>query len=81
MATIRCDFERVGRRRYAPPFTTDVLDADALAYEVHRYVRRFLASRDYEVDVEWPTAGEDGAGEIYAGGRHVGHFTATVVEQ
>jgi hypothetical protein len=68
-------FDRIGRNHDVPAFPgkapTD--DGDMMAYEIHRYARRFLSSRDYEVLVY-----TDGTGAILAGGRDAGTFTWAV---
>lgn len=48
-------FERVGRRRDVPEVVYNAKDADDLAKQIHKYVRKFLASSWYEVTVNLET--------------------------
>lgn len=69
---VQVNFERVGRSRSVPLLVVDADDGeglgDAIAAAVHRHVRRFLKSKDYDVDV-FPDGrvligwGRSGAGE------------------
>lgn len=79
--TIRVEFERIGRNRGVKPLEVQVVDstsdqqtADAIAYAVHKYAGKHLASRDYTVTVDV----EDGTGSIGAG--RFGTFTLHEVE-
>lgn len=56
-------FERIGRTHYVPDVTINASDADGLAGQIHRYAKKFLASKWYEVGLDLKT----GRGSIEAG--------------
>lgn len=67
-------FERIGRHHSVEPLEVDnQLDADQVAEKVWRYARRFLASRDFEVNVDLASGlvsigwGRFGSGRIEVG--------------
>jgi hypothetical protein len=77
----RVTYERVGRhggRRGNPPapLTVWVLDADGLAEHIHKDIRPYLLSSEYEVVVDL----ERMRGQIVAGFNNGGSFTIEVVQ-
>lgn len=84
MPRYRAVFERIGRTRAPQPLEREVPDFDVLAYEIDKYARKFLGSRDVDVAI-FET--HNGIGEpvslhgfITAGVRVVGRFDVEVVQ-
>lgn len=47
-----CEFDRVGARRGVPPLDTSATDAEELAEQVYKAIRRVLSSREIGVVVD-----------------------------
>lgn len=71
MTSYRVTFKRIGRNHAVPDLVTKAADADDLAVAVHKYARKHLASRNYNVAVD---LGE-GTGFIACGMHNGGEFT------
>lgn len=71
----RVTFERIGRNHSVDPLETKAEDADALADAVHRYARKHLRSRDYDVDLDL----DAGKGCIICGMHDGGRFTISTL--
>lgn len=69
----RIIFDRIGRNHGVEPLVTKAADADDLADKVHRFARKHLRSRDYDVDLNM----DKGEGFITCGMHCGGRFTIT----
>lgn len=67
----RVTFARIGRNHSVEPLEAKADDADALAEAIHRYARKHLSSRDYDVDLDL----DAGKGCIICGMHNGGEFT------
>lgn len=76
-ARFRVTFDRVGRHHQVPALDVTAWDADDVAEQVHRYARRYLASRDVEVVVDLSA----GNGTIFCGVQVGGSFTVAEVAE
>lgn len=54
-------FDRIGRTYNPPALTTPLAHPDRVAEAVYDYARKFLGSRDFEVDLRLPHGDEPGA--------------------
>lgn len=59
MQQLRIEFERIGRRRGVDDLVvrvSDLPEAAELELEsaIRRYARKFLASKEFDVTVDWP---------------------------
>lgn len=71
----RIEFDRIGRNRSVPPLHTSSGDATQIAEAIHKYARKHLRSRDYDVDVDL----EKMRGFIACGMHNGGEFRITAV--
>jgi hypothetical protein len=67
-------FERIGRTHNIPPQTFKADDGGKLAEHIHKFARKHLRSRDYDVDFNLADNGT-GAGSILCGMHCGGRFT------
>jgi hypothetical protein len=68
--TYEITFDHVGRKHDVPPLVVTAPTLDHLATKIEKYSRKFLLSRDVEIDID-----DDGTGQIFVGFHGGGTFT------
>jgi hypothetical protein len=59
---------RIGRRHDAQPLDLTTTDPGSWAEQIDRYVRRYLGSRDVDVEITARRDGTDLRADVYVGG-------------